>query len=222
MPRKSPSKMPLTLAESAFRMFAKDGIRNVNLDAVAAEARVTKGSLYWHFSSKRELIQAACEHYYRNYHERIIEEIAQGGDPISTLERILRMNVQICLFDRANRTFTLEILTLSVHDKGIRESWRAFYDSVRAEYVKLLLATRPPGPHARRDAVKAANSLLETFEGVKLRALFEPGICSDRQEEDRIVRNLLVIAGLAPRERSLPRPARNTRAASSGRASYRE
>ena len=45
-PRSSP-EMPLTLAAGAFRLFAKKGIRNVNLDTVAATAGVTKGSLYW-------------------------------------------------------------------------------------------------------------------------------------------------------------------------------
>ena len=44
-PRSSP-EMPLTLAAGAFRLFAKKGIRNVNLDTVAAAAGVTKGSLY--------------------------------------------------------------------------------------------------------------------------------------------------------------------------------
>ena len=196
-PRSSPA-MPRTLAAGAFRLFAKKGIRNVNLDAVAAAAGVTKGSLYWHFRSKRELIQAACEHYYRTYHERIVEEIGRGRDPRATLKRILRLNVRICLLDAENRNFTLEILTLSVHDKAIRQSWLAFYDRVRTEYVDLLLAARPAGPQAQRDALKAANCLLEAFEGVKLRALFEPAICSDSAEEDRIVENLMVIAGLVP------------------------
>jgi AcrR family transcriptional regulator len=202
-PRSSP-EMPLALAESAFRLFAKKGIRNVNLDTVAAAVGVTKGSVYWHFHSKRELLQAACEHYYRAYHERIAAEIARGRDPIATLKHILRLNVRICLIDAENRNFTLEILTLSVHDKVIRQSWLAFYDRVRDEYVELLLAA---GLGDRRAAAKIANSLLETFEGVKLRALFEPAICNDRDEEERIVQTLMVIAGLAP-ARAAPARAR--------------
>jgi AcrR family transcriptional regulator len=204
--------MPLALAESAFRLFAKKGIRNVNLDTVAAAVGVTKGSVYWHFHSKRELLQAACEHYYRAYHERIAAEMARGRDPAATLRHILRLNVRICLLDAENRNFTLEILTLSVHDESIRQSWLAFYERVRAEYVDLLLAIRTDGARARRDAVRIANSLLEMFEGVKLRALFEPAICNDREEEERMVQNLIAIAGLdsAPpptkaRPRAMPR-----------------
>ena len=84
-----------------------------------------------------------------------------------------------------------------MHDKAIRQSWLAFYDRVRTEYLDLLLAARLAGPHAQRDALQAANCLLEAFEGVKLRALFEPAICADPAEEDRIVKNLMSIAGLA-------------------------
>ncbi len=212
--------MPSKLAASAFATFARRGIRNASLDHVAAGAGVTKGSVYWHYRSKRELIRAASEHYYRSYHERMVSEMAGGGDPLAMLERILRLNVRLCLIDRANRTFTLEILALSVHDKAIRESWRAFYEGVRAEYVKLLLTARPPGVENRRDAGHVANSLLEAFEGVKLRALFEPAICSDAAEEARIVSNLLEIAGIARPATAAPaasprrrRPSRETSAA---------
>lgn len=209
-PRSTP-EMPRALAESAFQLFAKKGIRNVNLDSIAAANGVTKGSLYWHFRSKRELIRAACEHYYRAYHERIVAEIARGRDPVATLEHILRLNVQICLLDAENRNFTLEILTLSMRDKTIRKSWLEFYDRVRAEYVDLLLAIRPGGADAQREAGKIANSLLEMFEGVKLRALFEPAICSDREEETRIVQNLMAIAGLGPATGRTPARAERSR-----------
>ena len=163
MPPRPSSEMPFEFAEAAFRLFSKNGIRRVSVDAVAAAAGVTKGSLYWHFRSKQELIHAACAHYYRMYHQRLMAEIADSGDPVETIERVLKLNVKACLLDRENRTFTLEILALSQVDASIRKSWLQFYDQVRTQYVKLLVAASDGGTNAAHEATQLANSLLEAF-----------------------------------------------------------
>ncbi len=194
MARFSPD-MPLKLAESAFVLFSREGIRNVNLDAIASHAGVTKGSLYWHFKSKQEVIQAACAHYYRTYHRRLHKEMARFKDPVARLEHAIRLSVRTCLMDRENRVFTLEIFTLSLYDEGTRRSWLQFYDSVRATYIGLLEAARAAGQLELDDSEKAANRLLEAMEGVKLRALFEPHICSE-SEEGRIIDGLMQILGV--------------------------
>jgi AcrR family transcriptional regulator len=190
--------MPLRLAASAFTLFARSGIDGVNLDEIAADAGVTKGSLFWHFRSKRDLIHAACAHYYRGYQRRINEELAAIVEPGRRLEHTLRMAVRICLLDQANRVFTLEVFTLSVHDESIRRGWQQFYDSVRAFYVGLVRAAALTGEVEVKDPVQAVNLMLSTMEGVKLRALFEPEICSP-DEEARLLEGLKKIIGFQRR-----------------------
>ena len=106
--------------KAAFELFARRGINNVNLDEVAAHAGVTKGSLYWHYKSKKEVVLAACAYYYRRWQQRAHAEIALDNDPLGQLERVLRFSVQSCLFDRANRVFTTEIMALLPQDNDIR------------------------------------------------------------------------------------------------------
>ncbi len=53
---------PMDFASGALDLFARKGLDRVTMDEIAAEARVTKGSLYWHFKSKDEVIEAACRH----------------------------------------------------------------------------------------------------------------------------------------------------------------
>ncbi len=128
------------LAKSAFELFAQRGIKNVNLDEVAAHAGVTKGSLYWHYKSKKEVILAAAAYYYRRWQKRAHAEIARDSDPLGQLERVLRFGVQSCLFDRDNRVFTTEVFALSLQDPDIRLSSAQFYDTVRELIVGLVQA----------------------------------------------------------------------------------
>jgi AcrR family transcriptional regulator len=172
------AKMPARLAESAFHLFARYGFKKVNLDQIAKHAGVTKGSLYWHFKSKDELVKAACSHYYQAYHSRINSELAHITDPARRLERTLEVAVQSCLLDEENRVFTTEVFTLAVHDAELRRSWRKFSDSVREFYLGLLNAAIAAGKLKVADAAGAVDFMLSAMEGLKLRAQYEPHLCS--------------------------------------------
>src|SRR2546423_5202565 len=46
------------LLAAALRVFAERGYRQAAVDEIAAAAGYSKGALYWHFSSKEELLMA--------------------------------------------------------------------------------------------------------------------------------------------------------------------
>ncbi len=195
MPTFAP-QMRAKLAKSAFELFAREGIKNVNLDQVAAHAGVTKGSLYWHYKSKKEVILAACAYYYRRWQRRAHAQIALDNDPLKQLKRVLRFSVQSCLFDRANRVFTSEILALSLQDSDILASWAQFYDTVRELFIGLVQAANIRGQLNVADVRTAVDWMLATIEGIKQRASFEPEICTPGQREI-LVRGLVRIVSRA-------------------------
>ena len=49
------------LLSAALRVFARRGYGQAGVDEIAAEAGYSKGALYWHFSSKEELLMALLE-----------------------------------------------------------------------------------------------------------------------------------------------------------------
>jgi AcrR family transcriptional regulator len=49
------------LLDAAAKVFAKQGYRGASIDDIAAAAGVTKGALYWNFSSKQEFFFALLE-----------------------------------------------------------------------------------------------------------------------------------------------------------------
>lgn len=194
MPR-SADHMPSKLAASAFALFSKHGIRNVSLDQIAARAKVTKGSLYWHFDSKDALILAACNHYYGSYHRRINTELAHVDDPVERLSRTVDVAVRICLLDHENRVFTTEIFTLALSDAKLRRSWQKFSDEVREFYVRLLSAAAAAGTLGAPNPEKSVDYMLSAMEGIKLRALYEPHLCSPGRARE-IVSTLKRMIGL--------------------------
>jgi AcrR family transcriptional regulator len=191
-------QMRVKLAKSAFELFAQRGIKNVNLDEVAAHAGVTKGSIYWHYKSKKEVILAACAYYYRRWQKRAHAEIALDNDPLGKLERVLRFSVQSCLFDRANRVFTTEVFALSLQDDEIRAGWAQFYDTCTELFVGLVQAACAGGQLEVADPHRAVDWMLATIEGIKQRAAFEPEICTPDEREAMVKGLLQILSGIDP------------------------
>ena len=188
-------EMPGKLAAAAFALFSQRGIGRVRMDDIATSAGVTKGSLYWHYQSKSEVIHAACQHYYDAWRSQMDRETAKATNPAARLERAIRSSVRTCLIDESNRTFTLELFTLSLHDPEIRKGWRSFFDGVKAFYIDLLKQAVTGGGLASSDPETAVDLMLAAMEGYKLRALFEPELCAARAER-RIADELLGLVGI--------------------------
>jgi AcrR family transcriptional regulator len=180
--RYSAPEMPKKLAESAFKLFAEKGIHGITMDDIAINAKVTKGSLYWHYKSKKEITEAAAAHYYQSWYQEVNQQIAKITDPFQRLKRVIEFSVRSCLLDEKNRVFTLEILTYSLYDRAMRSSWAQFYAGVREFYIALVEAAKAERQLRTRDSRKAVDMMLVAMEGIKQRALFEPHICSKAGE----------------------------------------
>ena len=108
------------LLAAARDVFAARGWADTSLDAVAAAADVTKGSLYHHFEDKRELFEATFEQEARRLHARIAEAVAQGRDPWDGARRGLRAFLDGSQDAAVQRIMMLEALSVLGWDR-IRE-----------------------------------------------------------------------------------------------------
>jgi len=66
------------LLDAAGAVVRRDGAQALTLDAVAAQAKVSKGGLLYHFKSKQELVQAMVERWLAEF-ERDIDAAGAGG-----------------------------------------------------------------------------------------------------------------------------------------------
>ena len=85
-----------TLLDAAETVIARQGIGNLTLDAVAAEARVSKGGLLHHFSTKDRLVEALvrrCADDWRARYTAAYDETSDGPG------RMARALVGMCLGD---------------------------------------------------------------------------------------------------------------------------
>lgn len=76
---------------AALLAFGEQGERAFSVEPLARRLGVTKGSFYWHFSSKAELIDRALELWRDEGTGAIIAELERDPDPRTRLVRLLAM-----------------------------------------------------------------------------------------------------------------------------------
>ena len=83
------------LVDVTLRILLERGIDAVRVDEVAAEVGVTKGSVYWHFSDRNDLIKEALIEHVRRLNEEFVEGV---GSAIATADSTTDYLVRIAPF----------------------------------------------------------------------------------------------------------------------------
>jgi AcrR family transcriptional regulator len=67
------------LLDAAVAVVRRDGAQSLTLDAVAAQAGVSKGGLLYHFKSKRQLLDGMVERWLADWQDQIDESSGDAG-----------------------------------------------------------------------------------------------------------------------------------------------
>ena len=169
------------LAISAFELVASKGSQGVNLDMIAANAGVTKGSLYFHYESKKELLLEACNYYYQNWMNQMSMVDSIDTDPVNKLRRFLLLVTEQCFFDEKNRLFTSEIFICACKDADFRKSWTDFYERVCLFCMELIEGAVANSATKITSSRLNAELILSIIEGIKQKAIFSPSFMQASQ-----------------------------------------
>jgi AcrR family transcriptional regulator len=78
---------------AALFAIADGGTAAVAVEPLAARLGATKGSFYWHFPNREQLIAEALELWEREGTDDVIAELAPVSDPVERLRRLLEIAI---------------------------------------------------------------------------------------------------------------------------------
>ena len=117
--KKHPELVRTQLVESAKKLALANGLAAVGVEAVAADAGVTKGGLFYHFPNKQALIDAVFQHLLEEFGADLEARMAADPEPSG---RFTRAYVQSVFETGAEEQWgALWIATLS--DRDLRQTW---------------------------------------------------------------------------------------------------
>ena len=72
------------LLDAALKVFWRDGVTRASLQAIAQEAGVTRGALYWHFKNKEDLFETLFEQQYADFFAAFNDQTLRDNQDVWT------------------------------------------------------------------------------------------------------------------------------------------
>jgi len=117
--------------EAALSALVEGGIAGVTMERLAVGLGVTRGSFYYHFRDRAELLDALLGHWESNWTVAICDDVAALGlDPRSTLMALMRV-----IAHRKAATHDVTFRAWALHDDRARKVVSRV-DGMRLEYIK--------------------------------------------------------------------------------------
>jgi AcrR family transcriptional regulator len=160
------------ILEAAARVIARRGVRGLRVEELAAEARISKALVYYHFGDRAGLLR----HTLRFIGDRADRYTrgrppGRGGpeNPLRELEHRLLLELQDVPGVRENSTAWGELRASAVFEPELREELREAGAEWVREIADLLGGVEPAAPDAA--LVSAAERLVVLLEGLSTRWL---------------------------------------------------
>jgi AcrR family transcriptional regulator len=139
-PQKPATEPPLARKdwiEAAIEMLAEDNVEALRVDTLAERLGVTKGSFYWHFKGREDLLLAVLESWRLQMTSQIRTLIADtSGTPWERIERLLRIAIS-ARPEVPGGPFELTLRDWARRDGKVAEIVREV-DNARTDFARLL------------------------------------------------------------------------------------
>jgi TetR/AcrR family transcriptional repressor of mexJK operon len=156
------------ILDAGWQMFLERGVKAAAVEAIAAQAGVSKATFYKHFADKATLFEAAVRREMQRI--EVAQQVPRGSEPDMSLEATLRqfgIGLMSFLFSPAAVDFYNALSAELARHKTLA---RRFYDlgpgRTRANLAALLTAAAKNGELKIVDAEEAAEHLVGLWQGI--------------------------------------------------------
>ncbi len=122
--------------DAAFRTLTESGVSSIHVEALAKRLGVTKGSFYWHFKDRTELLNAVLEKWRDQFVIARVEDL--GGDSRKRLVNLLDVVPRKLGSKHTGGSMELAMRSWARYDDTAAKAV-AEVDTLRVEYVRELL-----------------------------------------------------------------------------------
>ncbi|AQQ54718.1 TetR/AcrR family transcriptional regulator [Planococcus lenghuensis] len=88
------------ILRSASLVIAREGFQNATMEDIAAELLMTKGSLYYYFNSKQELLYHCHDWILSDAMEKMEEIVAKPISAVEKLKQAIKMHLQVAIQEK--------------------------------------------------------------------------------------------------------------------------
>jgi len=152
--------------EAAVRCFNENGYYETTIDMIAQQANISKGGIYYHFKSKKELFLELFRYRVTKYFDFLKHYTADISDPEERLKIFINKASSIQKKNSDFFKFCIEFLSMGVRDGEIRSVMTDFYRASVGTFKSYIEEGIRIGKFVPHEAEKTALAIYFLFMGV--------------------------------------------------------
>ena len=146
--------------------FNKKGYYETTIDAIASRAKISKGSIYYYFKSKKELFLELFHYRVNKYFDQLKDYIKEEKSPDMRLRMFINKSSEFLRENEDFFRFCLEFLSMGVREPEIKKVMTIFYKDSIDTFKQLLEEGVESGRFKDLGSDRVARTIYFLFMGV--------------------------------------------------------
>jgi len=187
------------IINAAIACFSRKGYHLTTMDDIVAESGLSKGSLYWHFKNKKDVLISAMKWYFDQLAGSLLPMIDGVPSVVQQLDMLFGVFNQVLASDEPILRVFIDFYAQSRHDIEFEQVLRDLmypYIDVIGEHIQRGVDRGELKPI---DARQLAVAMMATYDGLFLYAMMLGHVDFDWQAVGRQFARV-IMAGLVPDE----------------------
>jgi AcrR family transcriptional regulator len=162
------------ILDAATKVFVRLGFQHARMDDIVEESGLSKGTLYWYFKSKEDIINAISRRLFTGELEKL-EGLLEAEDTVS--ERLMQLtNYRVAGLKRMSNLVPIifEFYAVAVHQQWVKQFIGEYFKHFRGLLEDLIQQGIDRGEFYPVNAAETAISLASMYEGLTIHWLMEP------------------------------------------------
>ena len=160
------------ILEAALQVFVKKGYDASRMDDIVERSGLSKGALYHHYNSKRDLFLSLIDHW----EAHVFPDLSLKRDPKSASDSLRGIMTEMSnIFKTRKHVFLaeLEFWAMSNRDEEIRNRTRKLYENILNLFEGIIQRGLNDGEFTGIDPQISALAVMTTLQGVIWFSIFE-------------------------------------------------
>ncbi len=165
------------IVEAAIRAVAARGYHQTRSEDIAAEANVSKGTIYLYFESREAILIAAFSEFFGQFGNRINEIVESGEPPLEKLRQLLDASFEIVSKNQVLSRVMMDFWSASMHNPDIPHiDFKTMYADYHSVISQLLAEAAERGDIRPDHPTLTPNILMAITDGAILHWIIDPSL----------------------------------------------
>jgi AcrR family transcriptional regulator len=162
------------ILEAALKVFTKLGFQQARMDDIVEESGLSKGSLYWYFKNKDDIIYSTLERMLDNELKEVDKLVEQDKPTRELLMEAIEITIKDIKAFVPFIPLLLEILAMARRSKTVQNMFTTYYRRYMKSLIPLMQRGLDNGEFYSASAEEMSNAYGAIIEGTILVKMYSP------------------------------------------------